>query len=180
MKTWFTGVLLTLLLASGVAHAEMRSVAVPTANFRSGPSEDAEIKFVGNMYFPVKVLETRDGWTKIKDFEGDSAWVASRLLSKTVAAVVIKSKRANIREKPSKKADIAFKVERGEVFKVLERDGEWLRVVDVNGEQGWVFDRLVWGMKDHKAIKDASGTKKASVKKGSEPKKKPDTQAAES
>ncbi|WP_437972077.1 SH3 domain-containing protein [Sorangium sp. So ce260] len=135
-------------------RAEMLSVKVPIANFRSGPSTSEPVEFTATRYYPVRVLEREDGWCKIKDFEGDLAWVADRLLAR-VRTIVIKAARGNIREAPTTSAEVAFQAERGEVFKVLDRKGRWLRVVDVKGGNGWVREDLAWGMKK---LDDAGGS----------------------
>ncbi|AUX21920.1 peptide-binding protein [Sorangium cellulosum] len=129
-----------------VARAEILSVNVPVANFRAGPSTSEPVEFTATRYYPVKVLDREDGWCKIKDFEGDLAWVADRLLAK-IKTIVIKVPRGNVREEPTTSAEVAFQAERGEVFKVLERKGRWLHVVDVEGEKGWVREDLAWGTK---------------------------------
>ncbi|WP_437729148.1 SH3 domain-containing protein [Sorangium sp. So ce861] len=136
------------------AQAEMLSVKVPVANFRAGPSTHEPVEFTATRYYPVKVLEREGGWCKIKDFEGDLAWVADRLLAR-VKTIVIKASRGNIREAPTTSAEVAFKAERGEVFKVLDRKGRWLQVIDEKGGKGWVREDLAWGMK---RIDDATGS----------------------
>lgn len=147
-------VLSVVVALSSVARAEMMSVNVPVANFRAGPSTSEPVEFTATRYYPVKVLERDDGWCKIKDFEGDLAWVADRLLAK-VKTIVIKVPRGNIREEPTTSSEVAFQAERGEVFKVLDREGRWLQVVGVQGEKGWVREDLAWGMKN---IEDAGGS----------------------
>ncbi|WP_437321695.1 SH3 domain-containing protein [Sorangium sp. So ce385] len=136
------------------AQAEMLSVKVPVANFRAGPSTREPVEFTATRYYPVKVLEREGGWCKIKDFEGDLAWVADRLLAR-VKTIVIKAARGNIREAPTTSAEVAFQAERGEVFKVLDRKGRWLQVIDEKGGKGWVREDLAWGMK---RPGDASGS----------------------
>ncbi|MGK3960068.1 SH3 domain-containing protein [Sorangium sp. So ce118] len=139
-------VIYAVVALSSVARAELLSVKVPVANFRAGPSTSEPVEFTATRYYPVKVLEREGGWCKIKDFEGDLAWVADRLLAK-VKTIVIKVPRGNVREAPTTSAEVAFQTERGEVFKVLDRKGRWLRVVSVGGAKGWVREDLAWGMK---------------------------------
>lgn len=137
-------VLVSLLLPS-VARAEMKSVRVREANFRAGPSTSDDIKFSAGLYYPVKIVEKKRGWCKIRDFEGDKAWVAARLLSSR-RTLVVKVRRGNVREKPTTKSDVAFKVERGEAYKILDREGRWLKVTDESTGTGWIREDLAWGM----------------------------------
>lgn len=138
--------LVAVALSSSAASAEMLSVKVPTANFRAGPSTQQDISFSATKYYPVKVLKKEAGWCKIVDFEGDEAWVAERLLSRA-KTIVVAVPHANMREKPTTKSGVVFKVERGEVFKIEKREGRWLFVRDAKGESGWIREDLAWGMK---------------------------------
>ncbi|WP_437875383.1 SH3 domain-containing protein [Sorangium sp. So ce513] len=148
-------VIFAVIAFSSVARAEeMLSVKVPVANFRAGPSTSEPVEFTATRYYPVKVLEREGGWCKIKDFEGDLAWVADRLLGR-ISTIVIKVPRGNVRKAPTTAAEVAFQTERGEVFKVVDRKGRWLRVVNEGGDKGWVREDLAWGMKK---IEDAGGS----------------------
>ncbi|KYF73936.1 hypothetical protein BE11_50540 [Sorangium cellulosum] len=147
-------VISAVVALSSVARAELLSVKVPVANFRAGPSTSEPVEFTATRYYPVKVLERAGGWCKIKDFEGDLAWVADRLLAR-IKTVVIKVPRGNVREAPTTSAEVAFRAERGEVFKVLDRKGRWLRVVNVEGAKGWLREDLAWGMKK---LEDTGGS----------------------
>jgi len=37
-----------------------------------------------------------------------------------------------------------FTVERGVPFKVLKRNGNWIRIEHADGEIGWIYNSLVW------------------------------------
>ncbi|NUP10128.1 MAG: SH3 domain-containing protein [Polyangiaceae bacterium] len=133
-----------LLLPQVASAAEVLSVKGTSANFREKPTEGAKIKFSADRFYPVEVVQKKAGWVKVKDFEGDEAWVAERLLTKQ-PSVVISADKANIREEANTSSDVLFKVERGEVFKIVERKDHWLKVVDARGDGGWVRDDMTWG-----------------------------------
>lgn len=146
MKWWTTVLVLGAMMAfSAEAGAEMRSVKVPTANFREGPSLQHDVLFTADQYYPVRVLNCDDGWCKIEDFEGDHAFVAERLLGDQ-ATVVIKAPKANVRTKPSTQSSVLFKLERGEALRVTGHEGSWVQVVDGTGDAGWVHKNLTWGL----------------------------------
>lgn len=132
------------LFAAGAAQAEILSVKTATANFREAPNEKATVKYTADKFYPVEVLEKQAGWMKVKDFEGDVAWVSAKALE-SQASVVIQVERANMRTNPSLTAPVVFKVERGEVFKIEKREGPWLKVVDARGDGGWIRDDMTWG-----------------------------------
>jgi len=141
---------LPFLLVPAVANAgEILSVKTSSANFRENPHEAAKIKFSADKFFPVEAIEKKKGWVKIKDFEGDTAWVAEKVLGKQ-AAIVVTSDKANVREEATTSSDVAFKVERGEVFKIESRKGDWLKVVDARGDGGWIRADMTWGDPEQK------------------------------
>jgi SH3-like domain-containing protein len=133
-------------LPASASAAEILSVKNESANFRDGPGDKHPILYSADKFYPVEVVEKKDGWAKVKDFEGDVAWVAERLLTKQ-ETVVVEGDKVNVREKPNTTSEIAFKSERGEVFKVESHQGKWLKVVDANGDGGWIRDDMVWGEK---------------------------------
>ena len=136
---------LSLLLSPSLANAaEILSVGSASANFRDKPHEAAKIKFSADKFYPVEVKEKKNGWVKVRDFEGDEAWVSEKLLAKQ-PTVVITAERVNIREQANTKSDVLFKVERGEVFKIEERVGDWLKIVDARGDGGWIRSDMTWG-----------------------------------
>jgi SH3-like domain-containing protein len=158
---------LPLILLPEVASAEILSVKGQSANFRERPHEAAKIKFSADKFYPVEVVERKAGWAKVKDFEGDEAWVAERMLVKQ-PSVVIAVDRANIRESAETASDVVFKAEKGEVFKLEERKGQWMKVVDAKGDGGWVRGDMTWGAEGEKV----SDEKKADKGEKSDPKVK--------
>ncbi|MBW2527698.1 MAG: SH3 domain-containing protein [Deltaproteobacteria bacterium] len=132
-----------------VARAEMASVKVAEANFRAGPSTDERVRFIGLRYFPVKVLKREGTWTYVRDFEGEKAWIASRLLSNQLT-VISKAKRGNVRAEPTSKSEIVYRMSRGWAFRVLERKKSWIRIGDESSPIGWVHQKLVWGLEKKK------------------------------
>ncbi len=180
-----------LLVVPSFAWAKVRSVRVDVANFREGPSTKHDVIFVADRYYPVDVLEEKDGWAKVKDFEGDEAWIAGWLLDDTNTAVVTVN-LANLRAKPSLKGEVVHQAERGAVFKVVARRKEWVKVEHVDGDSGWIHGKLLWGLEraSSKAPKGKESPKKAAPKdkksdkgkgKGSKGEKKaqPEKKAAE-
>lgn len=131
--------------ASAVSAREILRVCVTQANFRERPSTDAQIAFRASRDYPVEVIGQRGEWSHIRDFEGDEAWVARRLLDRTrTVAVVVQ--RGNLRTAPQLAAAVVAKVLRGHVFQVSRRQGRWLKVANASyGLSGWLRDDLVWG-----------------------------------
>ena len=141
---------MAVLLVGADAQAESRSVGVASANFRTGPSTSRPILYTADRYYPVQVVRCDVGWCETRDFEGDRAWVAERLLSEQ-PSVVVNVDRVNVRHGPTTRAKVLFRVDWGEALKVTERKDEWLEIEDVEGERGWVYAKLTWGLPDDSA-----------------------------
>ncbi len=137
-----------LLLASGYSSsghaAEYVSIAGERVNLRAGPGLNHTRRWVVSRGYPLKVLKRKDGWAQVRDFEGDTAWVAQRLLSERRMAIVT-ADLVNIRQQPGTDHPIAFQAERLVLLRYLGRKGDWVHVRHPDGDEGWVHERLVWG-----------------------------------
>lgn len=149
---------LALPFIPSVASAEILSVKTASANFREHPSDKGAVVFSADKFYPVEVIERKNGWALVRDFEGDKAWVAEQVLSKD-QTVVIQGEHANIREKASTDAEVLFKVEHGEVFKVQDRKENWIKVVDSHGDGGWIRSDMTWGIETPESKKSDKSDK---------------------
>ena len=135
---------LCLFLGAGIALASERlSVKSSVANLRNGAGTQYKVLWQVEKYHPFLVINKKGDWYEVKDFEGDTAWIHNSLLGKTNTVISIKS-RCNVRSKPDTSSDIILRVERGVPFKVLARNGDWIKIEHADGEIGWIFKSLVW------------------------------------
>lgn len=131
-------------LFPGNALCEERlSVKAKLANVRSSPKINGEVLWQIEKYYPIIVMEKKDGWVKFKDFENDIAWIHGSLIDKTSSVITIKDK-CNVRKGPGTDKPLVFTVERGVPFKVLDRKKDWINIQHADGETGWIFKSLVW------------------------------------
>jgi SH3-like domain-containing protein len=147
MKTWRICIALILLcglLGLTTAQAgERMAVKSELANVRSEPNAKGEQLWQVEKYHPLMVLEIKDDWCRVKDFEGDTGWVHISLLDKT-PTVIVRVNRCNLRSGPGTEQAIAFTVDKGIPFKVLQKKGDWLEVQHADGDRGWLLKNLVW------------------------------------
>jgi SH3-like domain-containing protein len=136
-----------LALGGADSRAEIRTVAVSTANFRAGPSFKEPILFSADRYFPVEVIGQSKDWVRVRDFQGDEAWIAASLLGQA-RAVVVSADVVNVREKPSRDSIVVHTAEQGAVFVVAGRRGPWVSVADAEGVIGWIHEGVLWGRLD--------------------------------
>lgn len=141
-------VLFSLFLTTN-AYSEMMSINGQKVNLRSGPGTKYAVKWEYGSGFPVKVLQHKGKWAKIRDFEGDTGWVHTSLLSKKPQVIVRANKghdkKINIREKPGTKNKIVGQAYYGVVFKALQKKADWIKVMHESGLTGWIKQSLLWG-----------------------------------
>ena len=132
-----------IITAGDAVAAERMAAKGDIANIRSGPGTKHELLWQIEKYHPVLVVEKRGVWYRFKDFEGDEGWIHASLLDKT-STVIVRVRRCNVRSGPSTDTEIAFTVDRGIPFKVLQKKGRWFEVEHADGDKGWIFETLVW------------------------------------
>ena len=142
-KTLGAALALLLLAGAGAQAAERMAVKVNIANVRSGPGAGYQLLWQVEKYHPLLIEEKRGGWYRFKDFEGDQGWIADTLLDHT-PTVIVRVDRCNVRTGPGTDYSIAFTVDRGIPFKVLQKKGGWLEIEHADGDKGWIFSKLVW------------------------------------
>ncbi len=147
IKTIVKIIIITLalpMIMPGLGFAQQRAtVTASIANMRSGPGTKYDVLWQVEKYHPVIIVEKRENWYKIKDFQNDVAWIHKSLLGKVQGVITVKEK-CNVRSKATTKSTVAFTVEKGVPFKVLEKKGDWFRIEHADGDVGWIYKTLVW------------------------------------
>ncbi|MFP3866845.1 MAG: SH3 domain-containing protein [Desulfobacteraceae bacterium] len=124
----------------------MMSIGKEEVNIRSGPSLNAKVLFKAPLGYPVQVLERNGKWSRFKDWEGNSGWVYTPLLS-GVHTVVVSAKNPNIRQGPGLGNKVVMRANRGDIFKVISKSGNWVKLgYYYSGDVvGWIRNDLIWG-----------------------------------
>ncbi len=141
-----TGLFAAILLLLVAQAAPARSIAKDETNIRSGPNLQSEILFTVPRGYPIEVQERSGEWTRFQDWQGNSAWVYSSLVSDVNTAVILVDK-ANIRSTGATSAAVTAVAEIGEIYKVLSKKGDWVQLgyYDSNAPVGWIRHDLVFG-----------------------------------
>jgi len=133
-----------LLAPPLLAGTEMISIKGEKVNMRSGPATSYNISWeLGNGY-PLKVLQKKRSWLKVKDFEGDTGWVYRKLTSNK-PHLIVKRKHVNIRKAPTTRSRIIGKANYGVVFATIKQKKGWAKVKHESGLVGWIKRDLLWG-----------------------------------
>lgn len=135
-----------ILLISPCLAAENKkfvSVMKDGVNIRSGPNTKSAILWEVFKGFPLQVLEEKNDWAHIVDFEDDKGWIYSSLYNDQ-KTMIIKVDNANMRSGPGKNYDIIATVKKGVVFTPIASEGSWIKVSYKNDITGWIYNTLLW------------------------------------
>lgn len=132
-------------LACAAAAAEFRAVGDKPAVLYDAPSLKADKLFVASRYYPFEVLVKLDQWTKVRDSNGEVAWLENKSLGDRQTVIVVAA-LADVHSAPSPSAPLAFEAYKSVLLEVMEpaADG-WVHVRHRDGQQGYVRLAHVWG-----------------------------------
>jgi uncharacterized protein YgiM (DUF1202 family) len=133
-----------LLTFSGSAFAQ--SIGKDRVNIRSGPSLKSRIIYQAPLGYPVKIEKEKGDWVFFRDWENMTGWVYKPLVSDIETAVIL-VKIANVRSSAGRRHKVVTKVKRGEIYKVLAKNGNWVHLGYYFDDDplGWVRSDLVFG-----------------------------------
>ena len=137
--------LLFAATAGAAAAAEYRSLGERPAVLYDAPSARADRLFVASRHYPFEVLVKLDQWTKVRDANGEVAWVENKALGER-ATVMVTVPLADVRAGPSPQAALVFEAYKSVVLDVVKpaADG-WIEVRHRDGQQGFIRVAHVWG-----------------------------------
>jgi len=153
-------VLLALLVSIQGAHAQdgqnvprFASVGAGKVNVRQGPGLDYAVKFqYTRKGYPVKIVAEADDWWLVEDYDGDSGWVSSRLLSSRHKVLVTGDPEnalpVALRGEPDDKAPITAALEPGVILDFQKCQANWCLVEHRDGgrkHEGWIHLSHIWG-----------------------------------
>jgi SH3-like domain-containing protein len=133
------------LAAAPAAALDFRAIADPGAILYDAPSAKAQKLFVLSRDYPVEVIVKVEGWTKVRDDNGEFAWVENKQLSDK-RTVMVKSSSAEARQAPSDTAAMTFTAEKGVLLDLLETAAGWAKVRHPDGEVAYIKLGQLWGV----------------------------------
>ncbi|MGD9948039.1 MAG: SH3 domain-containing protein [Desulfobulbus sp.] len=125
---------------------EAKSIGKDQVNIRSNASLNSKIIFTVPLGYPIKVEKEANNWSFFHDWQNNSGWVYNPLISDIDTAVILVDK-ANVRSQATLKSKVAAIVEMGEIYTILAKSGNWVKLGYYHGgsELGWIRDDLVFG-----------------------------------
>ena len=113
-------------------------------NLRQGPSFEYPIKLVyKKKYLPVIIIDKSGPWRKIKDFENNTGWINTALLSKKKSAINIINNSV-LYKKPTIFSEPIAKLETGRLVLVKKCKMKWCKIIS-GGYKGWIVKNTLWG-----------------------------------
>ena len=140
--------LLALLAAAplAVGAAEFRALGDRPAILYDAPSVKADRLFVASRHYPFEVLVKLDQWTKVRDANGEVAWVENKALGDR-QTVVVTVPLADVRAAPNAQSALVFEAYKQVLLEITEAPADgWVRVRHRDGQQGYIRLSHVWGI----------------------------------
>jgi uncharacterized protein YgiM (DUF1202 family) len=145
-KVIYLTVVSVVLLVSSAWAATMQSIGKDRVNVRSKPNLTSEVVFEAYLGYPIQIEKQQNNWVYFTDWKNNTGWVYKPLISRTQTALVL-VEEANIRKGPSLRRPVVKQASKGEIYKIFDEKGEWVKVGYYleNEVIGWIRQDLVWG-----------------------------------
>ena len=133
------------LAAFPSSAAEFRALGDKPAILYDAPSTRADRLFIATRLYPFEVLVKLDQWTKVRDVNGEVAWLENAALGER-RTVVVTVPLADVRAAPSAQSALVFEAYKQVLLEFLEPAAEgWIKVRHRDGQQGFIRAAHVWG-----------------------------------
>lgn len=131
---------------SGLPVPRYSSLRHDEVNGRAGPGTEFPVLWTyRRLGLPVIVVRESREWRKIRDPEGDEAWVHRRLLGGE--RTVMTQARGVLRRSPEPESPVTASFGLGVVLSLEEERGEW-RKVSSGEHEGWAPASALWGVEE--------------------------------
>ena len=126
---------------NGVYAAEKEIVKAQKLNVRKGPSVKNDRIGALDRGMVVEIIETSNGWNKVKLLDGKEGWVSGKYTAKEKGTVI--ATNLNIRKGPSIETEKIGSLENETVIEILETEDNWYKVKFADNKEGWISGEYV-------------------------------------
>lgn len=142
--------LVIVLAATGIGRPawalDFRSVAEIAAVLYDAPSAKANKLYIVNQGYPLEVVVLVEGWSKVRDANGDLAWIESKDLTDK-RTLMVKVPLAQVRRSADENSPVVFQAQQNVILELVDvASGAWLRVRHRGGQTGFIKVADVWGV----------------------------------
>jgi len=132
--------------ALAIQAAEFRALGDRPAVLYDAPSAKADRLFIASRFYPFEVLVKLDQWTKVRDTNGEVAWIENKALGDR-QTVLVSVPLADVRAAPNAQSALVFEAYKQVLLEALEPPADgWLKVRHRDGQQGFIRTSHVWGV----------------------------------
>ena len=138
---------------SGLPLPRFVALRKDEVNVRTGPGVRYPVDWVfvyKNM--PVEIVAEFKGWRKVRDWKGTTGWVHRSMLSGKYRWIIVRDKTADMRREANSAAPMVAKLTNKVVGRLKQCNGGWCEVA-VNGLQGWIERKSIWGIYPNEGAK---------------------------
>ena len=117
------------------------------ANLRYGPGTQYDKTWEVYKYMPFRKIRKKGHWYRVKDVDGESHWIYSKLTTSAFRCATVKAPRANLRTGPGtqyKLKPLISSAERYTSFKLIRVKGNWAKLKGEYGNVVWISKKLLW------------------------------------
>jgi SH3-like domain-containing protein len=105
----------------------------------------ADRLFVASRFYPFEILVKLDQWTKVRDVNGEVAWVENKSLGDR-QTVLVTVPLADVRAAPGAQSPLVFEAYKQVLLEIVEPPADgWVKVRHRDGQQGYIRVAHVWG-----------------------------------
>jgi len=134
------------LAAASAPAAEFRALGDKPAILYDAPSTRADRLFVASRLYPFEVLVRLDQWTKVRDANGEVAWIENGAFGAR-PTVLVTVPLADVRAGPGAQSPLVFEAYKQVILEVVEAPAnEWVKVRHRDGQEGFIRVAHVWGV----------------------------------
>ncbi|MCU9814434.1 MULTISPECIES: SH3 domain-containing protein [Paraclostridium] len=140
---------------NSIYAAEKEIVTPEKLNVRKGPSVENDKIGSLDRGMVVEILETSNGWNKVKLSDGNEGWVSGDYTEKEKGTVT--ATELNVRKGPSIENDKIGSLANGTIVEVLEHENDWYKIKLDDKKEGWISGDYV--LTESQAMEQAKNTK---------------------
>ncbi len=142
---------------SGLPLPRFVSLKADEVYVRRGPGWDHAVAWVYRRAgLPVEIIAEFDAWRQVRDSEGATGWIYSRLLSGRRTALVAPWTKDQtvypLYSSPSKLSPVAARLSPNVLADILNCSDKWCNV-SANNVTGWLPEDNLWGVYPNEEVK---------------------------
>lgn len=135
------------MFLTSVAQARILCVKIDGGYLRKEPSRTADVSWKVPRMMPLRLIREKDGWSEVRDLDGEVHWVFNNIVTEDFLCDVIKSPKAILYKDRQGDPDDKANQFTGEKFMPVRRikvEGDWVSVQNGIGQNWWIEKKHLW------------------------------------